>query len=191
MGLIGKGLAAGCVVALGAAAAAVFGLLDHMRDNQRLREELGGLRGEHEELRGAYNEAVRRTAVTELLVRDGALSVSVRTAAGEIAQIPTPFDPRQEIYVDFVVLDGRLWIRRVFDAATPPSEGVLIEPAVVEVNWDSAGSQVGKAVYRSLSEGRWLVTVTGDGSLGLARAEGSTNSDLESLPEVREFEPVP
>ena len=84
------------------------------------RDRLRALAEEYESLRGTYNEAVRRTAVTELLVHDGRLRVRVRSVAGVLREIETPFDPRQEVYVDYVVMDGRLWIRRVFDAWTPP-----------------------------------------------------------------------
>ena len=155
------------------------------------RDRLESLSQEYEQLRGTYNQAVARTAVTELLVKDGALQVVVRTAEGRLKQIDTPFDPSREIYVDYVILDGRLWIRRVFDAQTPPERGVLVDPGIATVQWERLASGHGKAVYRSLSEGRWVVTVTGDGSLGLAKAEeGSPPALLSPPPEIRDFDQI-
>ncbi len=163
------------------------------------KQRLGEFAGEYETLRAQYNEAVRRTAVTELVVHDGTLCVRVRSVEGVIRTIDTPFDPRGEIYCDYVVRDGRVWIRRVFDHNTPPSRGVLIDPALAEVDWaaaDPADEQaVGKAVYRSLDEGRWVVTVTGDGSLGLRRvgdATGSVSDDLalERAPAIKRYEQI-
>lgn len=155
------------------------------------RDRLGTLSEDYETLRGQYNQAIKRTAVTELLVEDGRLQVTIRDATGELRCVPTPFDPSKEVYVDYVIMDGRLWIRRVFDENTPPSEALVIDPKWAEIEWDSAGAAVGKAVYRSLAEGRWTITVTGDGSLGLARQDGKTDAPaLETAPPVREFGPV-
>jgi hypothetical protein len=153
------------------------------------RDRLEALAGDYETLRQTYNRAVQRTAVTELLVQDNRLSVVVRTLAGETRQIQTPFDPTGEIYVDYVVLDGRLWIRRVFDDNTPPRRAVVIDPDL-SVDWDAPTAQVGKAVYRSLSEGRWVVSVTGDGSLGLARAAPEDRIHLAPAPEIHDYEQI-
>jgi hypothetical protein len=154
------------------------------------RERLGELERDYTFLRDQYNQAVRRTAVTELVVRDGALSVSIRTAEGELQTLDTPFDPSREIYVDYVIVDGRLWIRRVFDAGTAPGEGLVIDPALASVDWDAADVAHGKAAYRPLGEGRWVVTVTGDGSLGLARREERARVELSGPPPIRRYEPV-
>jgi hypothetical protein len=163
------------------------------------RDRLARLAGEHEALRTSYNDAVRRSAVTELLVRDGSLSVLVRTPGPEgsaLREIETPFDPSREIYVDFAVLDGRLWIRRVFDERTPPSLGVVIDPELAQIEWAGApgsGVRVGKAVYRSLSEGRWVVSVTGQGSLGLERVGPASDApgELIAAPTVQTFDELP
>lgn len=154
------------------------------------RDRLTALAADYDTLRETYNQAVRRTAVTELVVEKGKLCVSIRNAEGVVKSIPTPFDPSGEIYVDYVVLDGRLWVRRVFDAKTPPSQGVLIDPKLAEVAWDDQGATHGKAVYRQLGEGRWIVSVTGDGSLGLARSTLSEPTDLTTTPPVRDYEPI-
>jgi len=155
------------------------------------RQRLSTLAKDYDDLRGQYNQAVKRTAVTELWVEDGRLQVTIRDATGKLRCIPTPFDPHKEVYVDYVVIDGRLWIRRVFDENTPPSEALVIDPKLAEIDWDSAAARTGKAVYRSLDDGRWVVTVTGDGSLGLSlRDEHEPEASLETAPPVREFGPV-
>ena len=77
------------------------------------KERLEAVVAEYEGLRETYNEVVRRTAVTELVVREGgAVTVRVRTARGMIDEIDTRIDARSEVYVDFVVIDGRALIRR-------------------------------------------------------------------------------
>ena len=124
--------------------------------------------------------------MTELVVEDGKLAVAIRDAGGAIRTIETPFDPSREIYVDFVVLDGRLWIRRVFDDRTPPEQGVLIDPALAQIDWSEEQAAYGKATYRALAPGRWVVSVTGDGSLGLTRAaRGRAPAELAPPPPVR------
>lgn len=154
------------------------------------RARLTSLAGDYETLHARYEEALRRTAVTELRVEDGRLSVVVRTADGRLREIPTPYDPRREIYVDFAVVDGRLWIRRIFAEDTPPREGIAIDPALAEIDWEDPGTAFGKAAYRTLGEGRWVVSVTGDGSLGLAPAPGDAVVALAPPPPVRKLEPV-
>ena len=48
----------------------------------------------------------------------------------------------------------------------------------------------GKAAYRALSEGRWVVDVTGDGSLGLARRDPHERVNLSRPPPMRQFAPL-
>jgi hypothetical protein len=154
------------------------------------RQRLSALGADYEALRSRYNEAVRKTAVTELLVKDNALSVVVRTSEGVQETQPTPFDPAGEIYVDFVVQGGRLLIRRLFDERTSPSLGMVVDPALVDIDWDDPRLSVGKAVYRRLSEGRWVVTVTGDGSLGLARQDDPRPGTLPAPPDIRDYDEI-
>ena len=154
------------------------------------RERLAGLSNEYESLRAMYNQAVRKTAVTELIVKDGRVSLAIRTIRGVDRVIDTPFDPSQEIYCDYALLDGRLWIRRVYDARTPPSKGLVIDDSLEQVDWNNPAARYGKAVYRSLSEGRWIVTVTGDGSLGLAKSDTNTNVTLAGPPPVRDYDQI-
>jgi hypothetical protein len=155
------------------------------------RQRLTRLSDQYSQLQNQYNDAVRKTAVTELLVNDGKLSVIVRDEGTVLRKIDTPFDPSSEIYADYVVVDGRLWIRRVFSENVPAKEGVTITPKWAAVDWDAQNAKVGKAVYRSLSEGRWRITVTGDGSLGLAKADRPLQAEeLARAPKLGEFEPI-
>ena len=80
----------------------------------------------YDDLAGRYNTAVRRTAMTELVVQNGTLSVVVQSAAGRITDITTPYDPASEIYVDYAIIGGRVWIRRIFDEHTAPAEAMVI-----------------------------------------------------------------
>ncbi len=177
-------------VLLAAGGFATFRLLEASLASEVYRARLAEMRADYEALRDRYNQAVRRTAVTELLVEDDTLTVVIRTAEGELQSLSTPFDPTREIYVDYVVLGGRLWIRRLFDDATAPEQGMLIDPRFIDVDWDSAGETHGKAAYRSLSPGRWVVDVTGDGALGLTHREDDEPIDLAPPPPVRRYEPV-
>jgi len=155
------------------------------------RDRLRELADHYEQLRGLYNDAVRKTAVTELIVADGKLTVRVRNAEGVVREIETPYDPRREVYLDYVLVDGRVWIRRVFDEATAPSEGVVIDPRLAHIDWDLTGAEVGKAVYRSLSDGRWVVSVTGNGSLGLVKLDDEAGEvALAPPPPVVAYETV-
>lgn len=154
------------------------------------RDRLQTLSQEYDTLADQYNDAVRKTAVTELIVTGGTLTVVVRRADGQESIIETPFDPSKEIHCDYVLLDGRLWIRRVYDDATPPREGVLIDPSLAYIDWDAPGARYGIAVYRSLDEGRWIVTATGNGSLGLVKVDGEYRTPLSPPPMVESFDEI-
>lgn len=175
------------LVACGAAGVLGFRFVRAELEARVYRERLDQLAADYESLRATYNEAVRRSAVTELIVRGKTLAVRVRTSAGILREIPTPYDPTGEVYVDYVVIDGRLWIRRLFDANTPPGQGMVVDPDRALVDWDQPGAGHGKAVYRRLDEGRWVVTISGDGSLGLARASGA-EGDLVHAPEIKRYD---
>jgi len=175
---------------LGLAGLAGYELLRVGLEADVYRERLEETSRDYALLRGRYEQAIRRTAVTELVVEEGRLSVVIRDASGVRRTIATPFDPAHEIYVDYALLDGRLWIRRVFDDRTPPGEGVLVDPSLAEVDWDARGEAYGKATYRSLAPGRWVVSVSGDGSLGLTRAPEGGPAELAPPPPVREYEPI-
>lgn len=157
---------------------------------QVYQDRLRDLSGEYETLRSQYNSAVRQTAVTELVVKERRVTVHVRTIEGTSETIETACDANKEIYVDFALIDGRLWIRRVFDADTAPSNATIINPKLVDVDWESEGALVGQAVYRMLGEGRWVVRAAGDGALGLARVDDDAVINLSSPPEIGSFEEV-
>ncbi len=174
----------------GVAAVALIRVLETQIEAGIYRERLVAIESDLADLREQYNRAVRKTAVTELVVDDGTLFVSVRAADGTTHTLPTPFDPSLEIYVDYVVLDGRLWIRRLFDQNTPPGEGMLVDPGLADIDWETDGVALGKAAYRALGEGRWVVSVSGDGSLGLVPAREGERVELAPPPAIREFAPV-
>ena len=174
----------------GIAALSAFRVLEVQLEAEVYRSRLSEISRDLALLRGQFNEVVRKTAVTELLVKDGELSVTIRAADGSLKTLPTPFDPRSEIYVDYVVVNGRLWIRRIFDESTAPDRGMLIDPNLADIDWSDIGASHGKATYRALHDGRWIVTVTGDGSLGLAPKVGDEPTPLSGPPPVREYAPV-
>ena len=179
----------GLVVLLAVVGLGSYALLRFQLSDEILRHRLELLADDYETLREQYEAVIARTAVTELRVADGQLSVVVRNAAGELREIPTPYDPTHEIYVDYAIVDGRLFVRRVFAEDVPPREGVLVDPALLAIDWDEARAQHGKAAYRTLGEGRWVVTVTGGGALGLAPAPDDP-VELSPPPTLRRFEPV-
>ena len=176
---------------LGLASVTAYRLVSSQLAAEVYRDRLMSLSDQYGQLREQYNEAVRRTAVTELHVKNGKLTVVVRTDQDVIKRVPTSFDPSNEIYVDYIVQDGRLWIRRVYSDQVAPKDGVTIDPARSSVDWTGENVRHGKAVYHKLDEGRWRVTVTGGGSLGLGRVEpGSEPRELTAAPQVGEYEPI-
>lgn len=46
----------------------------------------------------------------------------------------------------------------------------------------------GKAVYRALGEGRWVVTASGNGSLGLVRADDTEAGEIAPPVTLKDFE---
>ncbi|MDX2115660.1 MAG: hypothetical protein SFZ24_08585 [Planctomycetota bacterium] len=152
------------------------------------RDRLASLARDYEGLREQYNEAVRQSAVTELVVEGSKLRVALRDRSGTIREVETPVDPSREVYVDYAVVDGRLLIRRVFDAKTPPEKAFVLDEALSDVNWNAPGAGTGKAVYRTLEEGRWVVSVTGNGALGLVRSPSDERPPLVSAPQIRTYE---
>lgn len=151
------------------------------------RERLAQVAADYEALRGQYNDAVRQTAVTELLVEGGSITVRVRTAAGALREIETPFDPARELFVDFVVRDGRILIRRLFDDRTAPEHGMVIDAELTQIDWDDPSFARGQTAYRRFEEGRWVIAVTGGGAFALRRVGPVDDVDLVSSPGVREF----
>jgi hypothetical protein len=178
---------AGVLLLLGGAGALGYRLAASRIAADIYRDRLRTLSSEYEDLRLTYNQAVRKTAITELIVRDGRLRVSISRPDGQRRTIDTPFDPGREIYCDYVLIDGRLWIRRVYDDLTAPADGLVLDSQFEFVDWTAPRARHGHAVYRQLAEGRWIVTVTGDGSLGLMKVEGDQPTPLTPAPQVHDF----
>jgi hypothetical protein len=125
-----------------------------------------------------------------LVVEQGKLSVVVRTADGLDRTIETDCDTGYPIHCDYLVMDGRLWIRRVYDDRTAPEDGKVIDPDISNIDWSSKEVQYGKTVYKLLNDGRWVVSVTGDGSLGLARKTEDDAKPLALAPPVQDFKEI-
>jgi len=158
--------------------------------NQVYQSRIADLSTDYESLANKYNQAVRQTAVTELIVKDRKITVVIRTIEGEQETIETPCNADKEIYVDFALIAGRLWIRRVFDADTPPSQATIINPKLANVDWDSDGALVGQAVYRQLDEGRWIVNAAGDGVLTLTKIPEDQIVNLSPPPTIKTYQEV-
>jgi hypothetical protein len=158
------------------------------------RQRLEEVSARYQELRGQYNEAVRKTAVTELVVSGGQVSVVVRTAAGIVETIPTHLDAAQEVHVEYLVLDGKLWIRRVYTLSDPDSAGqaaasvAMINPSLASPPWSTDPNLKGLSIFRKdLTAGRWVVTTTGNAALDLRKLPEGQCSQLASPPPVRDF----
>jgi len=180
---------AGILALVAIAGLAGYGVVRSHVSDEVLRGRLATLADDYELLHERYESVIARTAVTELRVAEGRLAVVVRGVEGDVREIETPYDPAKEIYVDYAVVDGRLFVRRVFAEDVPPREGVLVDPSLLAIDWDEARAAHGKAAYRTLAEGRWIVTVTGGGSLGLAPAPDAP-VPLSPPPTLRRFEPL-
>ena len=85
---------------------------------------------------------------------------------------------------------GSAFHRRLFDEHTRPADAMVVDAALVDVDWDAPGVQVGKAVYRSLGEGLWVITVTANGSLDLVKSDYSSAESLVTSPPVRDYEAI-
>jgi hypothetical protein len=156
-------------------------------ESQVYRERLAEVAQDYETLRAEYNDSVRQSAVTELLVRDGSITARVRTSAGSLREIETPFDPSRELFVDFVVRDGRVLIRRIFDDRTAPENALVIDGELAQIDWDDPSFARGQTAYRRFDEGRWIVALTGSGAFALRRVGPVDDIELISNPTVREF----
>lgn len=158
------------------------------------RDRLTEIERDYRDLAEQYNQAVTPRPVTELLVEDGIVCVIVRKGNGEIVRLPTRFNAwENELFVDYALIDGRLVIRRVFDDYTPArsDKALVVDPDLVEVDWDNPAIPYGKAIYRSrMADGRWIISVTGDGSLGLKQVDENAKVDLATQPPVKDYAPV-
>lgn len=175
------------VLAAGASVAYYVVRSDALEAAYRIRLE--ALSQDYARLAERHAAVVRRTAVTELVAEHGKLHVVIATLDGELRRIATPFNPKSEIHVDFVVRDGRLWIRRIHDDATAAKDALVIDPALAGIEWDGAGTDYGLAIYRPLADGRWVISVTANGALGLVKKERSDEPvRLEPTAPVKTFD---
>ncbi len=158
--------------------------------SQIYRQKLETLAIEYADLAEQYNHAVRQSAVTELEVTDDSVTVLVRTIDGSIRRIDTSFNPQKEIFIDYIVGNGRIWIRRLFDQSTPPEAGLVIDPIWEKVDWKDAELKYGKVIYRSLEPGIWSIQVSGNGSLSLEPSTGSHPDELAFAPTIRSYEEI-
>lgn len=158
--------------------------------NHVYQSRLRDLSTDYESLAAQYNQAVRQTAITELVVKDRKITVQIRTIEGTAETIETACNADKEIYVDFALIEGRLWIRRVFDSDTPPSQATIINPKLANVDWDAEGAMVGQAVYRQLDEGRWVVNAGGDGALALTKVPKDQIVNLSPPPTIKAYDEV-
>ncbi|MGF1450506.1 MAG: hypothetical protein ACFB21_00350 [Opitutales bacterium] len=148
---------------------------------QRINELAGELAAAREE----KQRLLARTALTLIHVSENAITLQVATADGSVREIATPFSPENEVFVDYVVHQGRVLIRRVFDEHTPPNQAVSVDPNLVAVDWGSLGdSSHGRAIYRRLSPGRWIISISGAGALGLEPVSSDALPSLKPAPNL-------
>ncbi|MEM8549534.1 MAG: hypothetical protein AAGF10_01980 [Verrucomicrobiota bacterium] len=159
------------VLALGAVAMS-FGFKlarAHMAEDI-YRQRLTHLAEDYANLRADYERALQQSLVTELLVEDGQVSVSYLRQDGQQVELLTPLNANREIYVDFFVQGNRVGIRRIFDSSMAPEAAIVLDEPWDLLAQEDDETAFGRAVYRRLKEGRWAVTMTGNGSLGLEPA---------------------
>jgi hypothetical protein len=154
------------------------------------KSRLAELNQEYYQLQSRYNDAVKKTAITELAVVDGKLSVVIRTVQGVIKTIATPFDPDKEIHVDYLVTKGRLWIRRIHDSSTPPDKALVIDPALGQIEWENGDKDYGLVIYKVLGEGRWVVSATRNGALAMKKLPFGEQVALASPPRIMNLEEI-
>lgn len=160
------------------------------------RDRLIGLQDDYRALAQRYNQAVTPRPVTELLVEDGIVCLGVRKGDGELVRIPTDFDVRQnQVYVDYLIVDQRLLIRRAFEFhpvnAVPADKVVYVDQELLDIEWDPERIPYGKALScRGLEDGRYIISVTGDGSLGMKQIALDAAITLQTHPPLEEFHPV-
>lgn len=173
-------------VLLGGGAVALYGYGRSQVIEEIYREKLQDLVREHQALRDRYDAAVAQTAVTEIRVGPEQVALVLRGIDGVLREVDTDLDPRGEIHVDYVVVDGRLFIRRIYDERTPPNRAQILDPRLAHIDWNGKADR-GLSVYRgNLSQGRWVVSSSGNGALDLEKVEGPP-PQLSPPPAVRDF----
>ena len=144
------------------------------------KDIIGGVN--NAKLRDQYERALRETVVTELEVKEGALSVRYLRSDGKIVVVPTALNTEKEIFIDFYVAGNRVGIRRLFDSSQPADSAIVLDEPWDTMANDAPPASFGRTVYRRLDEGRWVVTMTGNGSLGLMRSALDDSGRLAAPP---------
>lgn len=162
-------------------------------DHNKVLAQYADLHAGYNALRNDYNDAVKRTAVTELVVyEDSSVCVAFIAADGTEKIVPTPFKMGSEVYVDFIIIDGKNFFRRVFDENTAPNQAMVIDPANKDISLEKGRPVRGKATYARLdTPGRWTVTLSGNGALDIAKkADDAPTTVLMPPPPVKEYPQV-
>lgn len=157
------------------------------------RQRISTLVKDYENLRTSFNSAVKKTAVTELLVNeDGSICVVFVNMDGSEVVKPTPFRLGSEVFVDFVAIDNRLFLRRIFDEHTMPKEAMFINPELQKIEWQSGKVGGGSAPYIQINKpGRWVVSANGTGALEIRHTDvNAPRAPLVATPAVRDFSTV-
>ncbi|MEX2213962.1 MAG: hypothetical protein WD768_07530 [Phycisphaeraceae bacterium] len=163
--------------------------------SQVLRDRIETLAKDYESLRNNFNEAVKKTVVTEFLVQeDGTICVVFVSADGSEQTRPTPYKRGAEVYADYIIKqDGRLLLRRVYDQLTAPIKGVSINTEYQTIeNWKEKEVIGGIAASGQLNEvGRWVVKVSGQGAMLLTKADDKEpRVPLLVAPTVKDYSQV-
>ncbi len=146
------------------------------------RTRLSALSEDYAKLRDQYERALRETVVTELEVKGEALNVRYLRGDGEVVTIPTNLNTEKEIFIDFYVAGNRVGIRRLFDSSLPADSALVLDEPWDTMAKDAPPASFGRTVYRRLDQGRWVVTMTGNGSLGLTRSPHDGRGHLAAPP---------
>jgi hypothetical protein len=175
------------------------GVVEVTQKYQSVLDEYNRAVDSFNELKAHYNEVLARTIITELKVENNKCSVILKNSEGILAEIPVEVNLRKEVFVDYIYFDNRLFIRRVFDSGTAPEiapdilalqnvRGFL--PATID--WSDPKFRTGKSIYRKLTDGTWMITVTGGGALDIDRKENLPHLEFISPIEgilLNEFKP--
>lgn len=165
-------------------------------DYNVLTDQYNNLANQFNALADQYNEAIVPRPVTELFVEDGKVCLAVRLGDGRVIRKQTDFDVQaNQVYVDYVVVDQRLLIRRAFEfnktTAVPPDKVVYIDEELLDIDWDIDTIPYGKALSCSkLVDGRYIISVAGNGSLDLKKVADEAEVELEAEPIIKQYAPV-
>lgn len=165
-------------------------LIEQNEQLKQLRDQYVNLRKGYGDMRDNYNSAVKKTAVTELVVyEDSSVCVAFIASDGTEKTVPTPFKMGSEVFCDFIVTDGQTFFRRIYDEHTAPKDAMVIDVQKQAFSFGSDEEWKGQVAYAKLNEpGRWTVTLTQGGALAIAKKpEGTPTTILRQPPPVKDF----